>query len=116
MLTDLLPELVPYDGPLPETFEAFVALPEPHRRQIAAEHGDHVQTLREVEQLVQIAAEHDSREDRRREALEGLPAESADEFAALDKHQRRELAMTLTRRQRLAMLGEGLDDQDQAYL
>jgi len=117
MLTDLLPHLVAYDGPLPETLEAFSALPEPHRQQVAAANGEHVQKLLEVEQLMQLAAESDRREDRRRGELEGLPVASADEFAALDEHERAELAMTLTGPQRLAMLGEAPPEPDQqAYL
>ena len=116
MLGELVPHLTPYEGELPECLEAFEALPEPHRRQIAGENPDHVEKLRQVDQLLRQAAEQDRREAQRLAAVEGLPVRSAEEFMRLGEDQRRELSMRLSRPQRLALCGEAPREKDEAYL
>ena len=59
MLADLVPSLAPYTGPLPDTLDGLNALPGPHRRQIRREHPEHVLKLRQVEQLMNQAAQRD---------------------------------------------------------
>ena len=58
-LRELVPALVPYEGPLPSSLAQLQSLPEPHRRQIAHEQPDHLLKLRQVEQLLRQAAERD---------------------------------------------------------
>jgi hypothetical protein len=116
MLGELVPHLTPYEGALPESLEAFEALPEPHRRQIAINQSEHVEKLRQVDQLLRQASERDRREAQRLAGLEGLSVRSTDEFMQLDEQQRRELSMQLTRSQRLALCGETPREQDEAYL
>ncbi len=115
-LRELVPHLTPYDGPLPETFEGFAALPDPHRRQVQAEHPDHVASLRQVDELLHQAAEHDRNEAARVAALDGVPVRTPEQFAALDDADRRGLAMTMTGAQRHALYGSPADDLDEAYL
>jgi hypothetical protein len=115
MLTELVAELTPYTGELPETMEQYRALPEAHRRQLAREDPRHVMALAQVEELLDRSAEHDRQQERRRAELAGLPVDSPEAFAALDERQRAELAMTLTSRQRLALCGQP-PQENEAYL
>jgi len=55
----LLPSLVPYTGPLPASLEQLEALPQPHRRQVAREHPEHLLKLRQVQELLDQAARRD---------------------------------------------------------
>lgn len=116
LLTELIPHLVPYEGPLPSTLEEFLHLPEPYRMQVASEHSAHMEKLRQVDQLLRQAADHDRREARRRHVLEDLPVKSSEEFMRLGEQDRRKLAMDMDRRQRLAMCGEAPDTKNEAYL
>ncbi|NQU75847.1 MAG: hypothetical protein HQ546_05985 [Planctomycetes bacterium] len=116
MLTELIPHLVPYEGPLPQTLEQFNQLPAPNRRQLARENYEHIETLRHVDQLLQQALEHDRQEARRLATLEGLPVRTQEEFMALDDNRRQELAMGMTKQQRLALCGETPNLADDAYL
>jgi hypothetical protein len=106
MLTELVAELNPYAGELPETLEQYRALPAAHRRQLAQHHPQHVAALTQVEELLDQAAHQDRRKQQRQEELAGLCVDSPESFAALSAQERAHLALTLTRRQRLALLGE----------
>jgi len=116
MLQDLLPELVPYEGPLPESLEQYAELPEPYRRQIAAEHPEHIEALGQVSQLLAQAEAQDRREASRLAALAGLPVDSNAQFAELDEDGRRELAFAMDSRQRRALCGISPEADDGAYL
>lgn len=116
MLSDLVAELTPYQGALPETFDQYQALPDPHRRQVAREHAEHVARLEQVEALLAQAEQQDRRTAERQAALAGLPVDSPAAFAALGEAERAALALTLTRRQRLALAGEEPEPDDGAYL
>lgn len=106
MLTELLPQLIPFDGPLPGTWADYQRLAEPHRRQIADEHPEHVEGLHQAEQLVANAEQLDEAQTRRQSELAGAPVRSNEELALLDADQRLDVSSRLTRRQRLAMCGE----------
>ncbi len=116
MLQELLPHLVPFDGPLPESLEQFGDLPEPYRRQIAAENPEHIEALGQVAQLLRQAESQDRREADRVAALAGLPVDSVEQFAALNEDQRRELAFAMNSRQRRALCGDVGEAEDGAYL
>ncbi len=114
-LAELVPHLVPYRGPLPETMAALEAMPDPHRRQINTEHPEHVESLAQVEELLRRAADEDARAGRQGAALEGAEASSAAAFAALDPDRRLDVALNMTPAQRRAMCGD-LPVADEAYL
>lgn len=115
MLTDLVAELTPYAGELPETLEQYRALPAAHQRQLAREHPQHVTGLAQVQELLEQSAAHDRRQERQRAELAGLPVDSPEAFAALGAQERAHLAMTLTRRQRLALCGQP-PQEEEGYL
>jgi hypothetical protein len=106
MLQTLVAELTPYEGELPQTLEQYRALPEAHQRQLSARQPEHVAQLMQVEELLEQAQARDRQEEGRQAELAGLPVTTPDAFAALDERERAQLAMTLTRRQRLALCGE----------
>jgi len=55
MLRELVPSVVPYAGPMPDTLDTLGALPAPHRRQLEREHPEHVLKLRQVDRLLRQA-------------------------------------------------------------
>jgi hypothetical protein len=112
MLTELVAELTPYAGELPETMEQYRALPAAHRRQLALKHPEHVGSLQQVEELMEHAAAADRRGAQSRQELAGLPVDSPEAFAALPPHERARLALSLTRRQRLALCGQPVEENE----
>ncbi len=118
-LRQQLPEVVPYDGPLPETLAAFGALPAAHQRQVLTRQPEHVRRLRELDALLREADRRASREAERRAALGDADVSTPEQLAALPAEQRRQVVLKMTPQQRRALLGlpDGRDDRRrQGYL
>ncbi len=116
MLQELLAELTPYSGELPNSLEQYQQLPQAHQRQLAAAHPQHIGDLFQVEELLAQATENDRQKEQQKQQLAGLEVDIAAAFDALDPSQRASVAMTFTRGQRFALYGDAPTRSDGGYL
>ena len=103
-LKDLVPQVTPYVGKLPATWQDFEALPDPWRRQLYREHQGEMEDLRTQEKLLLAHREEDARQARVAQALGDLPFRNVDEFNALAPEARRDFMRTMTPRQRQVLV------------
>ncbi len=100
----LIPEFVPFDGPLPKSMQEFSELHANYRKQLS-EQPEFIKDLMNLDALRTEAREHDAREAVRLEILKDLPVQHLEEFNALPADEREELTDKMTSEQRNALVG-----------
>lgn len=112
VLTVKVPEYTRFEGALPDTLEAFEKLPEQWRRQILAEHPDHVPDLVNRKAIGEQMAAAEKMAAKRARVLRDLPVKDTEAFNALPKDQRRDLAAEMTGIETRALTGADFDRDD----
>ena len=108
MLQELIPQVTPYDGPLPKSWGEFQNRPPAWQRHVEANHPEHHKDLWARQVLLDAAGEHDKAEARRLEVLKDCPVKSVEDFNALPVAEPRKLAQTMTAEQKAALLGQAI--------